>query len=186
MSNIRTVLFCLIGLMLAGLGVGWFSYHSISNEPEVLLSDLPKNRDISLSHIRQVATRDGVNEWILEAESAQYQKAENKTSFNDISATFFLKDGRTVHLASRDGVLLTDTKDMEVSGGVVLRSGAYELKTERLRYDCKNRSISTDTPVFVKAKGIRLSGHSMIFYLNTEQAVVSGGVEAVFANLRPL
>ena len=183
MSKMRTVLFCFIGLMLAGLGVGWVSYHHISKEPEVLLSVLPKDTDVSLSHIHHVATRDGVNEWMLDAESAQYQKADNKTLLKDVSATFFLADGKTVHLAGRDCVLLTDTKDMEVFGDVVVRSGPYELKTERLRYDCKDRYISTSTPIFVKGEGIRLSGESLIFYFNTEQAVVRGGVEAVFESL---
>lgn len=186
MIKMHTVLFCLIGLMLTGLGVGLVSFQHLRKEPDTLVSVLPKDKDVTLNHIHHVATRDGVKQWILDAESAQYEKAANKSVFKDVSATFFLKGGRTIHLTSRDGVLLTDTTDMEVSGDVVVRSGPYELNTEKLHYDHKGRSIYTDAPIFVKGEGIYLTGHSMNFYFNTEQALAGGGVEAVFENLRLL
>jgi len=75
---------------------------------------------------------------------------------------------------------------MEVTGNVVARSGSYALNTERLFYDHKKRSISTDSPVVVKGKGIDLTGKSMVFSLRTEKALVRGGVEAVFQNLKLL
>jgi len=178
MSKIRKVLFCFICLMIGGLGVGLISYHHLRKEPEALLSVLPKH-DVSLNRIHHVATRDGVKEWVLDAESAQYQKEEGKAIFKDISATFFLRDGKTIRLTSRDGLLLTDTKDMEVSGDVVVRSGLYGLTTEKLHYNHKNRSISTNSPILIKGEGISLTGRSMIFYFDTEQALVRGGVEAV-------
>ena len=83
-------------------------------------------------------------------------------------------------------MLLTDTKDMEVSGDVIVRSGPYELSTERLFYDHKNGSISTDRPIVVTGNGIDLTGNGMFFSLNTERASVRGGVEAVLQDLRLL
>lgn len=184
MSKTHAILLCLIGLILAGIGVGVVSSRHLSNGSEDSVPILPKGKDVSLNRIHQVATRDGVKEWILDAESAQYDKAENKTILTDVSATFFLKDGRNVQLTSRYGVLLTDTKDMEVSKDVVVRSGPYELKTERLCYDHKNRSISTDMPIVVRGNGMRVTGKSMVFSLNTERTVLKGAVEAVFEDWR--
>jgi hypothetical protein len=109
MSKLKIVLYCLIGLMVAGIGYGLISYNSIREEPKALLSVLPKNTDVSLNHIHHVATRDGIKEWTLDAKSARYQKADNKTMFKDIFATFFLKHGKILYLNSFDGVLLTDT-----------------------------------------------------------------------------
>jgi LPS export ABC transporter protein LptC len=188
MSRIRLSQYCLIGLTLAVLGGALAAYRGFSKEPETVAPTSPEDQDegIRLSEIHHVATRHGVKEWILDAQSAQYQRQENKTVLKHISATFFLRDGRSIHLASRDGMLLTDTKDMEVSGDVVARSGPYELNTERLFYDHQNRSISTDSPVVVKGKGMDLSGKSMVFSLRTERALIRGGVEAVFENLRLL
>ena len=182
MSKVKTVLYCLIGLMVAGIGFGLASYHRLREEPRALLSVLPKNRDVSLNHIHHVATRDGVKEWTLDAESAQYQRADNKTVFKDILATFFLNDGKTLHLNSCDGVLLTDTKDMEVWGDVVVRGGGYELNADKLRYEHKTQTISTETPIVIKGNGIEITGDSMTFNVQTEQVVVWGRVRAVFEN----
>jgi LPS export ABC transporter protein LptC len=110
--------------------------------------------------------------------------AGNKTVIKEVSATFFLTDGKKAHLTGRSGVFFMDTKDMELSGDVVVRSGQYELRTAKLSYDHKSRSISTDTPILVKGEGIHLTGHSMIFSLNTEEVLVKGSVEAVFESWR--
>lgn len=182
MSRVKTLLYCLIGLMVAGIGFGLAGYHRLKEEPRALLSVLPKNRDVSLNHIHHVATRDGVKEWTLDAESAQYQRADNKTVFKDILATFFLNDGKTLHLNSKDGILLTDTKDMEVWGDVVVRGGGYELNADKLRYEHKTQTISTETPIVIRGNGIEITGDSMTFNVQTEKVVVWGRVRAVFEN----
>jgi len=168
------------GLILAGLGVASLGDQAFRKEPEVRVAIPPETKDISLNRIHHVATRDGVKEWILDAESAEYDKGANKTIFTNLAATFFLKDGTDIQLTSRHGVLLTDTKDMEASKDVVVRSGPYELKTERLFYDHERRSISTDVPIVVKGEGVKVTGESMHFSLNTQRAVLRGAVEAVF------
>ena len=186
--RIRVSPYRIIGLMLVVLGGTWAAYCGLRQEPETMVPTLPKDQgeDISLSQIHHIASRDGIKEWTLDAESAQYQKTENKTVLKHISATFFLKDSRSIHLTSRDGILLTETKDLEVSGDVVVRSGPYELNTERLHYDHKNRSISTDGPVVMKGRGIDLTGKGLVFSLNTERALIKGDVEALFKNVRLL
>lgn len=180
MSKTKTVLYCLIGLIVAGIVFGLVSYHRFREEPADLLSVLPKNKAVSLNNIHHVATRDGVKEWTLDAESAQYENTDNKTVFKNISAVFFLKDGQTVRLKSRDGLLLTDTKDMEVWGDVVVQSGPYVLNTDRLCYEHKTRTISTETPIAIRGDSIEITGDSMIFNLETEQVEVLGKVNALF------
>jgi LPS export ABC transporter protein LptC len=69
---------------------------------------------------------------------------------------------------------------MEVWGNVVVRSGPYQLNTDKLRYEHKTKTISTETPVLIKGDRMEITGDSMIFNLDTEQVVVWGGVKAVF------
>jgi LPS export ABC transporter protein LptC len=152
-------------------------------EPVTLESVIPKKSDVCLNRIHHVATRDGVKEWMLDADSAQYEKAGGKTLFKNICATFFLEGGRAVTLNSRDGVLSTDTKDMEIWGDVVARSGSYELNTNRIRYNHKAQVLSTKTPVVIKGKGLEITGDRMSFDLQTEHVVVQGRVEAVIESL---
>jgi LPS export ABC transporter protein LptC len=168
--------------MVVGLGIGLLKYHDLKENPETALALLPEAAEVTLNHIHHVATRNGVQEWILDAESVRYEKPNNKAILKGVSATFFLRDGNTVRLTSTDGLFLTNTKNMEASGDVVVRSGSHALKTQKLCYDYENRSISTDTPITLEGDGIRLTGESMVFSFKSEQAVISGGVEAVFEN----
>ena len=183
MSRVKIVLYCLIGLTFAGIGFGLVSYLHLREEPEALHSVLPKGSDVSLNRIHHVATRDGVKEWTLDAESAQYEKAGSKTVFKDICVTFFLDDGKTIRLNSCGGVVFTDTKDMEVWGEVVARSGTDEVNTYKLRYQHKTQTIFTETPVVIKGGGMEITGDSLTFNLQTEQVVVLGRVKAVFESL---
>ncbi|UCD87701.1 MAG: LPS export ABC transporter periplasmic protein LptC [Desulfobacterales bacterium] len=180
MSRAKTVVYCLLVLTVAGIGIGLAGYLRLGEEPEALHSVLPKDCDVSLNRVHHVATRDGVKEWTLDAESAQYHKTNNKTVFKDILATFFLEDGNTIRLSSRDGVLLTDTKDMEVWGDVVARSGPYELNTDKLCYKYESHTMFTESPVIIKGNGMEIIGDRMAFDLQTEQVVVWGRVKAVF------
>ncbi|MDY6953499.1 MAG: LPS export ABC transporter periplasmic protein LptC [Thermodesulfobacteriota bacterium] len=178
----------IVGLVLVVFGGAWAAYCGCSQEPKTVVATLPKDQgeDMRLSQIHHVASRDGIKEWALDAESVQYQKTENRTVLKHLSATFFLKDSRRIHLTSRDGILLTETKDLEVSGDVVVRSGPYELNADRLHYDHENRSISTDGPVVMKGRGIDLTGKGLVFSLHTERALIKHDVEALFKDVRLL
>ncbi|MDY6986936.1 MAG: LPS export ABC transporter periplasmic protein LptC [Thermodesulfobacteriota bacterium] len=186
--RIRLRQYGIVGLMVMVLGGSWAAYCGLRQEPQTMVSTVPEDQgeDIRLSRIHHIASRDGIKEWILDAESAQYQKTQNKTVLKDISATFFLKDSRSIHLTSRDGILLTETKDLEVSGDVVVRSGPFELNTDRLQYNHKNRSIFTDGRVVMKGRGIDLTGKGLVFSLNTERALIKADVEALFKHVRLL
>ena len=180
MSKSKIIICSLIGLIAAGAVVGLVVYHRLMTEPAALLSSLSPKQGISLNRIHHVATRDGVKEWSLDAESAQYLPEDNKTVFKDVSVTFFLKDGKDVSLNSSDGILFTNTKDMEVWGDVVVLSGPYEFNTDKLRYEHKTRTIFTETPISIKGNRMKITGDSMSYGIQTEQVSVKGKVNAVF------
>jgi len=177
----KTILYGLLGLSVVGLGIAFIVYDWVKKDPMEALSAVAANQDLSLNHVHHVASRDGKKEWALDAESAQYQRQDHKTVFKEIAATFFLKSGKEVHLTGRDGILLTDSKNMEVSGGVVLKSGLYELNTEKLVYNEGAKTISAETPIKMTGKVISLRGDQLVFNLRTEKLIVSGGVKAVIA-----
>ncbi len=182
MLRLRIILFCIMGLILVGLAVGLLKYQRLKEEPETALSLLGEKSNVSLDTIHHVATRDGVKEWVLDAQSVQYRAAEKTTILKGVSVTFFLEDGETIYLTGNDGILFTSTKDMELSGNVVVQSGSHELKTEELYYDYQARSVSTNTPVTVKGDGVWLSGNNMKFSFEDQKGAVWGNVRAVFEN----
>jgi lipopolysaccharide export system protein LptC len=180
MRGIRIVVFSLSALMMAGLGfllVRSFSFHEQAEMALTALGDEVANTRLSAIH--HVAKRDGVREWTLDAESARYEKAESRTVLEKVSLKFFLEDGNTVHVTGSEGVLHTDTMDIDISGDVIVASGSRLLKTDRLHYVHGDRCVFTDTPVLITGEGIKLAGNYMRFSLSRRKGAVWGGVEAV-------
>lgn len=172
---LAVILICISVVVLVFIG-----YRRISSTPELIISTVTTEADISLGKIHQTATRDGRTEWILDAALAQFIQAENKLMLNDLSMTFFLKDQRQVHLTSEKGILNTVSHDMQVSGNVVVTIDDYRMSTELIHYLHSQRRIFTDVPVTVSGKAGQLAANSMNLELDTNLIVLKGNVEAVY------
>ena len=168
-------LICITVVVLVFIG-----YRRISTAPQLILNTVTDQADLSLGKIHQTATREGRTEWILDAASAQLIQAENKLILANLSMTFFLKDQREIHLTAEKGALNTESKDMQVSGKVVVQTDDYRLNTERLNYIHSQQRIHTDVPVNVSGKAGQLQANSMNLELDTNVVVFKGNVEAIY------
>ena len=156
----------------------FIGYRRVATAPEQLLSSIKEGANLSLGKIRQTATRDGKKEWSLEAGSAHYVENEKKAVLKDLFITYFLKDNREIYLEAEEGILKTDTNDIEFSGNVVIRNEGYRLKTSRLSYEHERRLIFSNNPVQVSGEALNLSARSLEFNLNLNTILLSGNVEA--------
>ncbi|MBW2707152.1 MAG: LPS export ABC transporter periplasmic protein LptC, partial [Deltaproteobacteria bacterium] len=175
--------FLLIVILLSiGTVVAVFiGYRKVLDAPEMLLSSLKDGANLSLGKIRQTATRDGKKEWSLEADSAYYMENENKAVLKDLLITYFLKDNSEVYLNADQGILNTDTNDIEFSGNVVVRNEDYRLTTEKLSYEHERRFIFTDDPVHISGDTADVTSKSATYDLKTNKIVLTGDVKtAVF------
>jgi len=168
-------------LTLGTIAAVYVGYRRVSTAPELLLSSIKEGADLSLGKIRQTATRDGKKEWSLEAGSAHYIENDKKAVLKDLFITYFLKDGREVYLEADEGILQTDTNDIEFSGNVVVRNDEYQLRTNRLNYANGPRVIFTDDPVQITGEEVELSANTLKYDLNKDQINLSGSVAAVVA-----
>ncbi len=181
MFRIRLIVFAVFILVIGGLVILLLRGVDLSGGPEAMLTELGDElSNTRLSSIHHVAKRDGVREWSLDAASARYQKARNRTLLKGVSVRFFGQDGETVHVTGDSGVLYTDSMNIEVSGNVVVAAGSRTLKTKTLHYDHENRCVFTDTPVTIKDEGLTLAGNSMRFSLSRKEGSLWGDVRAVF------
>jgi LPS export ABC transporter protein LptC len=173
-------LFLLIVILLSvGTVVSVFiGYRQVSNAPEMLLSSIKEGANLSLGKIRQTATRDGKKEWSLEADSANYMEAENKVDLKNLSVVYFLEDNREVYLKADQGILQTDTNDIEFSGNVVIRNEAYRMKTEHLNYEHGQRIIICDQSIRILGQGAELTAESAKYDLTADKIVLEGNVVA--------
>jgi len=169
-------------LVTVGTVVSVFiGYQRVSNVPDLLLDSIKDGANLSLGKIRQTATRDGIKEWSLEAGSALYIENEKKAVLKDLFITYFLKDRSEVYIEAEQGILQTDTNDIEVSGNVVIRNESYQVKTRRLIYEHERRLIISNDPVYISGDDVELSAATLKYDLNANKIVLTGNVEAAIA-----
>ena len=174
----------LVLVMLVTIGIVaavFIGYRRVVSAPEQLLSSIKEGANLSLGKIRQTATRDGKKEWSLEADSAHYVENEKKAVLKDLSITYFLKDNREIYLEAEEGILQTDTNDIEFSGNVVIRNEDYQLRTRRLSYEHERRLIFSNDPVQVSGESVNLSARLLKYDLNLNKLLLSGNIEATIS-----
>ena len=177
-AKIKTFLTAVLVLSLAA--VFWFFLHSQNRS--ALRLPLPKaatDAIMALSHVRQTATKDGLIQWQLEADTAELEADTGKMVLRSPRIDFFMKDGGQVRMTAEKGVLNTHNNNMEVRGHVRLYNGRYTLVTEQLAYEHELRIITARTPVQIDGQAIRLHAAAMTYDLKTDQARFNGPVEGI-------
>jgi len=149
----------------------FIGYRQVSNAPELLFTSIKEGANLSLGKIRQTSTRDGKKEW-------NYMEAEKKVELKNLSVIYFLEDNREVYLKADQGILQTDTNDIEFSGNVVIRNEEYQMKTEHLNYEHDRRIIICDESIRILGQGGELTAESAEYDLNADKVVLKGNVVA--------
>jgi len=171
-------------VMLVTIGIiatVFIGYRRVATAPEQLLSSIKDGANLSLGKIRQTATRDGKKEWSLEAGSAHYIENDKKAVLKDLLITYFLKDNGEVYLEAEEGIMQTDTNDIEFSGNVVIRNEDYKLRTNRLSYEHERRVIFSNDPVQVSGEAVTLTARALKYDLNLNKIMLTGNVEAAIS-----
>ena len=169
-----------IAVTLGALIWSYASHRRPPEEPRLGQQPIETEAEMSIGKVHQTATRDGVKEWDLVAESAKYDEERSQVEFDRVAATFFLKDNQEVSLNADRGILQTDSKDMAVSGNVVVANRGYRLQTEALTYRHSQRQILSRAPVEISGNAFRLTAERLTLDLETEEAQLEGKVSGSF------
>jgi len=164
-------------LTVSTIFIVYWGYRQISTAPELIIATIRDGADMSIGKIHQTATRDGRKEWSLEAGSAQYNQTNKQVILKDLSLTFFLEDNGSVYLTANQGILNSDSNDIDVSGNIVIKKDPYTLTTENLSYKHESRIIFADVPVTISGNSAEISADSASLDLNTKKIVLEGNVE---------
>jgi LPS export ABC transporter protein LptC len=169
-----SVTFITLGIILSV-----FLGHRIFDKEDNFLSDINSNVNISLNKVHQTSTRNGVMEWSLDATSANYLTKEKHANLKDLSVTFYLKDKTEVNLTANQGILKTDSNDIEVKGNVVVKHKGYNLKTEKLSYKDNDHMMLSQAPVKITGDSLVLTADSMSLNLKNKETLLQGKVEGI-------
>lgn len=178
--KIRIIIIVTLLMTIGAISIIFIRYRRALNNPEEFIASVPLKADLTISEIHQVSTRDGREEWRLDAASAQYLNAEKQVILKDLSMTFFLENQREVILTADRGVLMTDSKDVTVDGNVVLNSDDSHLITEKLHYQHDHRRLSSRSPVEIRGETYQLTAENMTLDLNENRVEFSGNVRGSF------
>jgi LPS export ABC transporter protein LptC len=180
-KRLKFFLVVIILLSLCVISAVFIGYRLILNKEGKFISSLNTKANISISKVYQTATRDGIKEWSLEAKSASYIDATKQANLQDVIVTFFLKDEGKVYLTADQGILKTDSNDIEVTGNVVVQNETYRLKTKKLNYEHTKRIIFSKVPVEIVGDSLNLAADSMSFDLNANRILFEGRIEGSFS-----
>ncbi len=119
--------------------------------------------DMHLKKIRFVEDKHGQKTWELEAESVNQYQEQNMLVLEDVKLTFYAKEGRVFYLTGKQGKVYQDSKNVDLTGDVVLTSSdGYQLKTHSASYCHSEKVVSTSDPVEINGEQIQLSGKGML------------------------
>ena len=180
-NKLKFLILAVIVLTVSFTVLAFLNYRRIADNPEELLSSIPGNANVTIGEIHQTATRDGMKEWVLRAASAQYIESKKQVMLEELNITFFLKDQQKIFMTAAHGILYSDSKNMEVTGDVVVKNADSRLITEQLLYDHQNRLLLTRTPVEIIGESYKMVADSMSMDLNTNKTILEGKVKGTFS-----
>jgi LPS export ABC transporter protein LptC len=134
----------------------------VLEEGEVPAKVSTDGADTRLEKIHLVEDKHGQKTWELEAKSVQQYQDQNIMLIEEVKLTFFAKEGRYFVVSGNQGKIHQDSKDMELSGDVIVTSSdGYRLKTQSVSYRHSEKKITTSDPVEIEGDLIRLEGRGM-------------------------
>ncbi len=116
-----------------------------------------------LQKVHFAEDKHGQKTWELEAKSVRQYEEQNIMVLEDVKVTFYAKEGRIFYLTSKEGRIYQDSKNVDLTGDVVLTSSdGYRLKTRSASYHHSEQIVSTPDPVEIEGEQIRMTGKGML------------------------
>lgn len=134
---------------------------------------------MTLSGIEFTEIEQDQKRWTLRASEARYLSPEQKTELKDVHLVFHLKDGKEIHLESREGVIYAGTKNIELRGAVrAMLPRDYQVTTEQASYNHEMKTISSESAVQADGPEVAMVGGRWEYQISEERATIAGGVQA--------
>ena len=163
MRKTKVVILLLIVLIGGAVLVSLLTNLRGKKAPEAVEKVSTEGADMQLKKIRFVEDKQGQKTWELEAESVNQYQEQNMLVLEDVKLTFYTKEGRVIYLTGKQGKVYQDSKDVDLTGDVVLTSSdGYQLKTHSASYRHSEKVVRTSDPVEIDGEQIQLTGKGML------------------------
>ncbi len=172
-------IFLFVGIIFAAFA----GYRFTAQKPITLISDVQSNANLSIKRFHYTAYKVGIKAWNIDARTAIQVGDGKKAVFEleDLSATYFTKQGGKVYLLAKHGTLSLGSNNIEVFGDVLVKDESLGIEAEKLQYEHNQNIIHSKTPVTISSDSMHITGNSIIIDLETNRTVLKGDIKGTFS-----
>lgn len=135
---------------------------------------LPVQIDVSLQAIHFTETRQGVKQWDLSADRAEYDKNRGRTSLSKVSFVIMNSPAGMIRLTADRAEYDNATKDVFLSGKVRGESGSgLTFSSEKVQFVASRQVIESQDKVRVTSAGLSVEGVGMQLQTHTHRLKLS-------------
>ncbi len=166
------------GIVLASLWVNLQERKKILSEKDKVPAITTEGVDQRLEKIHFVEEKHGKKIWELEAKTIYQYQEQNLLLLEDVKVVYYAKDGRSFTLTGDQGKVYQDSKDMELTGNVVVTStDGYRLKTHSMSYKHSSKQARTPDPIEFEGEQIHLTGKGILIDMEEKTFKVLSGAK---------
>jgi LPS export ABC transporter protein LptC len=144
-----------------------------------LIKILPDNVDLQIKGFVYTEVGEGDSQWEVKAKTATYYKKQNLALFDQVQIKLTMSDGKIYLMTADKGQMLTDKKDLEIKGNVVITSAMGDkFSTDYLNFNDAEKKFYTDAPVTMENKRMKIKGVGLTLFIDKGQLNLSSMVKA--------
>ncbi len=183
---IRWLLFLAMAGAVVAIFVGLKVRSATETLPAIAAELTSEDGNLTLKNFEYRDVKQGNSRWTVWADTATYFEERKETELDQVRAVFFLKNGGQVDLLGDNGILHTDTNNMEIRGNVGVTFGkGYKLTTDRLLYDRDKKLIYTDAQVVLTGPRITTKGRGMRLEIENKSVSILRHLETKLEGIKP-
>jgi LPS export ABC transporter protein LptC len=176
----KPVLVTVALIMVAIVAILFFLWEQGKETGKNILKVLPDNVDVQVRDVLYTDVSADGSKWAIRAKTVTFVRKENLALFDQVVVKMNPADGRTFIMTGKQGRFWTVTKDLEVTGDVVITSDKGDRITmDMLRYSDRDKILSTDSAVTLDNDTTRLKGKGMRIDINKRHVLIMSHVNAL-------
>lgn len=152
---------------------------NVNDKPKKILKILPDHVDLQIKDFVYTEVGAANSKWEVRAKTAQYDKKQNVADFDQVQITLTTAEKKVYRMTGDKGQMLTDKKDIEIRGNVVIVSDSGDrFATDYVKYSNAERKFYTSAPVVMENKKMRIEGKGLVIYMNAGELKLLSSVKA--------
>ncbi len=164
-------------LLVSVLAYGWWDSSQWTGA--VQDSRVKIDADMVIEGVDYTEVRKGKKFWTLHAREAKFYSKKGQTLLSDVNAVVYLQDGRKLYIKGDKATMHVSSKNIELFGKVILKTGPYTLVTDSLHYLNNKRIIMTRDRVIMTGNGMVLKGQGLTLDIDGKKLRIDSTVDCL-------